>query len=151
MAHTVRHSILHRAACDMYLHTTGTSNKPLAGAVLCCTSIAPEQRVRAPAFEICPCLTTRPDNPWQHRRRPGCNHQARPHLRRNTPHRWQHRQRQIPLCGQMQRGCQSARARVARGNARDLARGTRRPGRGCTRSRASSPNVPWAEGLFDWV
>jgi hypothetical protein len=30
----------------MHLHNLGTSQLPLAGAILCCTSIAPEQRVR---------------------------------------------------------------------------------------------------------
>jgi DNA replication regulator DPB11 len=30
----------------MHLHNIGTSQLPLAGAIICCTSIAPEQRVR---------------------------------------------------------------------------------------------------------
>jgi hypothetical protein len=41
------------APWDMHLQTSGTSNKPLAGAVLCCTSIAPEQRVRQLPSLLC--------------------------------------------------------------------------------------------------
>jgi hypothetical protein len=92
---------------------------------------------------------TAADNPRQHWRRPRRDHQTRPHIRRNAPHCRQHRQRQIPLCRQVQGGCQGACADMARGNARDLARGNRRPRRGGPGSQASSPNIPRTEDMFD--
>jgi hypothetical protein len=40
---------------DMDSHNAGTSQLPLAGAILCCTSIAPEQRVclTVPPYPAC--------------------------------------------------------------------------------------------------
>jgi hypothetical protein len=44
------------ALWNMHLQTLGNGSKPLAGAVLCCTSIAPEQRVRWLPLRLYTCV-----------------------------------------------------------------------------------------------
>jgi hypothetical protein len=46
------------AQCDMRSPNIGTSQLPLAGAILCCTSIAPEQRVRDHTYDCISNLTS---------------------------------------------------------------------------------------------
>ena len=89
----------------------GKAQMPLAGVILCCTSIPPEQRVcslsncyncRVFAYAIATDRASR-----------GCSSdgsypQIRPHLRCHAPHRWQYRYAEIQIRRKRKARCESA-------------------------------------------